>query len=195
MAYALLPFIVFIIVGGSDLVEVLFGPDWRSSGPLAQILAVGGVFQIFGYVNYWLFTRKGRLGLLWAIEAAAWVPIAVLYFVVSGRGAEWVATLYAVSLLLNWLLSTTVGLRRLGLPAMEFLRPSLRRLGLLIPVVGAGLGVSEVLARNHWHAGPTLAVASLSSLLVVALLALTPTFRSELREFLQIFAKVRRRNA
>jgi PST family polysaccharide transporter len=195
MAYALLPFIVFIIVGGGDLVEVLFGPDWRASGVLAQILAAGGVFQIFGYVNYWLFARMSRLGLLWAIEAAAWVPIAVLYFVVSGRGAEWVATLYAVSLLLNWLMSTTVGLRRLGLPAMEFLRPSLRRLVLLIPVIAAGLAVRELLARNHWPAGPTLAVASLSSLLVVAVLALTPTFRSELREFLQIFAKVRRRNA
>ena len=193
MAYALLPFLVFIIVGGADLVDVLFGPDWRSSGPLAQILAVGGVFQIFGYVNYWMYTRKGRLGLLWVLDASVWIPITALYFVFNVRGAVWIATLYAVSLVLNWLVSTLIGLRRLGLPPMEFLRPSLIRLVFLIPVVGVGLVVSEVLSHDGMGAGATLSLATGASLAVVAVLLFVPIFRREIREFIGIFANVRRR--
>ncbi|ORB31933.1 lipopolysaccharide biosynthesis protein [Mycolicibacterium parafortuitum] len=192
LAYAVLPFLVLIIVGGSDLVEVMFGADWRASGRLAQILAVGGIFQIFGYVNYWLFTRKGRLGLMWSLEASVWVPITLLYFVFSTSGAIWIAALYATSLVLNWLVSTSIGLRKLGLPAMEFLRPSLLRLAFLAPVVGAGVGVSEVLARSGWNAIWTLVAASGSSLLVVGLLVALPAFRVELREFFGVFAKLRK---
>jgi PST family polysaccharide transporter len=194
MTYGLLPFIAFIIVGAGDLVEVMFGSDWRASGQLAQILAVGGVFQIFGYVNYWLFAREGRLGLLWAFEASVWIPIAAFYFVFNANGAVWIASLYALSLLMNWLLSTVLGLRRLGLPAMEFLWPSLRRLVFLTPVIAAGLLVSEALARNGWQAGSTLAAASVSSLLVVAVLVLVPAFRREMRDFLAVLAKVRKRS-
>jgi polysaccharide transporter, PST family len=193
MTYGLLPFIALIIVGGSDLVEVLFGPDWRGSGPLAQILAAGGVFQIFGYVNYWLFARKGRLGLLWMLEASVWIPIAASYFVFNTRGAVWIASLYALSLMLNWLLSTVFGLSRLGLPAMEFLGPSLRRLVFLTPVLAAGIGVSEALANRGWSAVWTLATATAASLLVVAVVALVPTFRHELRDFAGVLANVRKR--
>ncbi|MBO0681410.1 lipopolysaccharide biosynthesis protein [Mycolicibacterium sp. S2-37] len=193
MAYALLPFLAFIIVGGADLVDVLFGPDWRSSGRIAQILAAGGVFQIFGYVNYWLYTRRGRLGLLWLLDASVWIPITALYFVFNAEGAEWIAALYAASLVLNWLVSTLIGLPRMGLPAWEFLRPSLRRLVYLLPVVAAGLIVSEILAHRGWSAGGTLATATASSLAVVAVLVLVPGFRGESREFLGIFASLRRR--
>jgi PST family polysaccharide transporter len=194
MTYALLPVLAFIIVGGSDLVEVLFGQDWRASGLFAQILAAGGIFQIFGYVNYWIFTHKGRLGLLWLLDASVWIPITAMYFVFSGRGAAWVAALYAASLVLNWLASTLIGLPRLGLPAREFLLPSLKRLVYLTPVVAVGLVVSEALAHNGWHAIWTLTAASASSLLVVAVLALVPPFRYELREFLGVLASVRKRN-
>lgn len=193
MAYALLPFLVIIIIGGDDLIEVMFGPEWRPSGPIAQVIAVGGVFQIFGYVNYWLFTRKGRLGLLWVIDASVWIPISAMYFVFNGRGAIWVAGLYAASLLLHWLTSTVVGLRKLGLPATEFLRPSLVRLGFLTPVVAGGLAVSEILTHTGWQAIWTLAASSFSSLLVVAGLTVAPTFRRELREFAGILGNVRRR--
>jgi len=195
MAYALLPFIVLIVVGGADLVEVMFGSDWRASGLLAQILALGGIFQIFGYVNYWLFTRKGRLGLLWVLEASVWIPIAALYFVFNTEGAVWIASLYALSLLLNWLVSTMVGLRKLGLPAMEFLWPSLRRLVFLVPVVAAGLAVSQALTRSGWHAGWTLSGASISSLVVVGLLMTVPLFRREVRDFAGVLANVRKRRA
>ncbi|CAN5871576.1 lipopolysaccharide biosynthesis protein [soil metagenome] len=193
MAYALLPLLAFIIVGGEDLVEILFGPDWRPSGQLAQILAVGGIFQVLGYVNYWLFTRKGRLVLLWVLDGSVWIPITLSYFIFNTRGATWVAGLYAASLLMNWLMSTGVGLRMLGLPAMELLLPSVKRLVFLAPLVVVGLVVREVLDDNAWHAGWALATASMSSLLVVAALMLVPTFRHELREFIGIFAGLRRR--
>jgi PST family polysaccharide transporter len=193
MAYALLPLLAFIIVGGGDLIEILFGPDWRGSGPIAQILAVGGIFQVFGYVNYWLFTRKGRLGLLWMIDASVWVPITASYFFLNDRGAEWIATLYATSLFLNWLMSTGVGLRLLGLPSKEFFGPSLKRLMFLTPVMAVGLVVREALAHQGWHAIWVLAGATLSSLLVVAALLLVPSFRHECREFLAVLANVRRR--
>ncbi|MBB3605036.1 PST family polysaccharide transporter [Mycolicibacterium sp. BK556] len=193
MAYALLPFLVFIIVGGADLIEIMFGPVWRPSGQLAQILAVGGIFQIFGYVNYWLFTHKGRLGFLWALDASVWVPITAMYFIFNTRGAEWVASLYALSLVLNWLVSTTIGLPRLGFPAREFLLPSLKRLVYLIPVVAIGLVVSEVLTRVGWHAIWVLTATTVSSLAVVAGLLLVPNFRSEMREFLAVLGNVRKR--
>lgn len=193
MAYTLLPFLILIIVGGADLIDVLFGPDWRASGRIAQILAVGGVFQILGYVNYWLFTRRGRLGLLWAIEGSVWIPTTAMYFVFNTRGAEWVAALYAASLLLNWLISTTLGLRRLKLPAMEFLRPSLQRLALLVPIAAVGVLVSEILAHTGWDAIWGLAAATVASLLVAAVLSFLPWFRHELSEFATILAHVRKR--
>lgn len=195
MAYALLPFLALIIVGGADLIEVLFGREWRPSGHLAQILAVGGLFQIFGYVNYWLFTRKGRLGLLWALDASVWVPITATYFIFNTRGTAWIAALYALSLLLNWLVSTTIGLPRLGLPAKDFLLPSLKRLILLLPVVAVGLAVSEVLTRSGWQAIWVLVVVTIASLAVVAALALVPSFRNEVREFLRVLGNVRKRSA
>jgi PST family polysaccharide transporter len=193
MAYALLPLLAFIIVGGEDLIEILFGQDWRPSGRIAQILAVGGVFQILGYVNYWLFTRKGRLGLLWMIEGSVWIPLIALYFVFSDRGAAWIAALYAASLATNWLMSSSLGLRLLGLPAMELIRPSLRRLMFLIPIVAAGLITRMTLAHNGWHAISALAVATLSCLLAVAALAIIPAFRQELREFGRALGNVRKR--
>lgn len=193
MAYALLPILALIIIGGAELIEILFGPEWRPSGRIAQILAVGGVFQIFGYVNYWMYTRKARMGLLWAIDAPVWIPITATYFIFNTHGAVWVAALYALSLLLNWLSSTLIGLHKLGLPALEFLKPSLVRLALLTPVVGVGLTVSEVLSRDGWSAIWTFTTATACALVVVALLLLVPVFRGELREFLQILANVRKR--
>ncbi|WP_286145554.1 lipopolysaccharide biosynthesis protein [Mycobacterium sp. IS-1590] len=194
MAYALLPLLAFIIVGGENLVEVMFGQDWRPSGRIAQILAVGGVFQILGYVNYWLFTRKGRLGLLWALEGSVWIPLTAMYFVLSNRGTVWVAALYAASLAMNWLMSTVLGLRVLGLPAMQLLRPSLWRLLFLVPVVATGLVTREVLHHSGWHATSALAIATASSVLAVAVLAFIPIFRHEVREFLAVITSVRKRN-
>ncbi len=195
MAYALLPVLALIIVGGGDLAEFMFGPTWRQAGYFAQVLAVGGIFQVFGYVNYWLFTHKGRLGLLWAFEAAVWIPITAMYFVFAGRGAVWVATLYATSLTLNWLVVTTLGLRWLGLPAKDFMRPSLIRLGFLAPVLAVGIVVRELASHADWSADRTLAAAIISSLLTVAVVAIVPTFRHELREFTSIFANLRRRES
>lgn len=195
MAYALLPLLVLIIVGGGDLAEMLFGLSWRPSGYIAQVLAVGGIFQVFGYINYWLFIRMGRLGALWAFEGVVWIFATAAYFLLAAQGAVLVAALYSAGLFMNWLAVTTLGLRIIGLPTKEFLVPSLKRLVFLAPVLTTGVVIREVLVRAGWGAIWTLFAALGSSLLAVGIGSLIPSFGRELREFITILGNFRRREA
>lgn len=193
LAYALLPLLAFIVIGGSDLSVLLFGSEWRSTGTIAQVLAVGGIFQVLGYVNYWLFAHLGRLSLLWLYEGGIWMFITAGYFVFGRKGAITVAALYSAGLLGNWLATTILGLRTLGLPANEFFSSSLKRLCLLAPALTVGCGVRLACAHSGWDSTWTVLAASASALLITfGLVAVSSSFRNELCEFFGLLDTLRR---
>ena len=148
MTYLLLPMLTLIAVGGEALIALLFGPSWVAAGPVLQVLAIGGVFQVLGYVHYWLFIQKNRLAILWYFELATWSVIVPTYFIVGSRGMVAIALLYACGLVCNWAL---VG--RFGIPRAA--RPSL-----CCPTTAVLLSFVHVCAGNFiGHGGTGIAIA------------------------------------
>lgn len=193
LACTLLPLVVFLLVGGEPLVVVLFGDPWRPAGTLTQILAIGGIYQTLGYVNYWLFVHIGRLGTLWLLETGVWVAIVPLYFAFGHLGAPIIAAVYAVGLLLNWLVVGTIGLRILHLPVAEFMVPSLRRLGVVILVATCGISGRQWAVACEVSPFWTVVASSLAALVPLPLLACSARFRRELLCFSDVMLSVVRR--
>lgn len=171
-----------IFVGGTPLVVVLFGEAWASAGWPVIILATGGLFQAVGYINYWLFVQRGRLGLLWILESISWAVAAPLYFLLSEGGATGVAATYATGLLVNWLLVSLVGLPRLDLQPRDFLVPSLCRLLWFCPPLFMGTIARELAIGAGWPSGAVLAISIVAHCLALAAsFTVNAQFRNEWR--------------
>ena len=189
LAFALIPILVLLGVGGEPLVVILLGTDWKQAGDLTQILSVGGVFQVFGYVFFWIFIQKGRLAVLWSCELVSWTVVVPLFFVLGGSGSNFVAGLYACGLVLNWLLVGTIGTASIGLPVSELMGPSFRRLSWVVVTMGAGTVARELALGRDLSSIVVLAIAVLVTAASVPLLWIAPSFRYEVRSVLSIVKK------
>jgi PST family polysaccharide transporter len=95
---------VFGFAGGqaSQIVDVLFGPQWAGVAPIFAVLSFAGGFQAVSYATYWVFLSRAMTAsnLLFSSISRAVVILALF------AGAQWgplgVATGYAISLGLVW---------------------------------------------------------------------------------------------
>jgi Membrane protein involved in the export of O-antigen and teichoic acid len=184
---ALLSTVSLVFVGGSDLLEFLFGSAWSVNDFTVEILAIGGLFQGAGYINYWLFAQAGRLGTLWGFELAVWVAVTPLYFLGSIREPSYFALIYSFGLFSNWLVVSVFGLPRLGLSPSAFLLASVRRLACVGLAAALGAGVRHCLDGLGLGVVPAIATGCLAWLAIMGLEALIfSRVRSEIVEVYRI---------
>lgn len=99
------------------LVELVLGNSWAQAVPVLQILCVGGAFQAFGYVYYWMFVAADKTGLQFRWGLVGRGGMIGLIGLGSYHGIFFVASAVSIGLLLVWLLLTifvvpTTGIRR-----------------------------------------------------------------------------------
>ncbi len=107
------PFYVFIFFHAATLIPFAFGPQWEQSVPVAQALAIGGMFSLYGVVGTSLLVGRGDvtralrfnlislgirivvlftglnfglLGFAWAIACGHFLGFVVLGLVLRGSG-------------------------------------------------------------------------------------------------------------
>lgn len=103
--------VFFVLAAVSEpAIEILLGPGWGDAATIFAILAIGGVFQAYGYVYYWIFMSKALTGLqlrftlvgrtvMIALMAVGviWGPIGVAVGSTVGQAIVWAMnTLFAI---------------------------------------------------------------------------------------------------
>lgn len=130
------PLAVGVVVYGAELVEVVFGSQWRGAGPLLQVMGVYGLVRALGDTTDPLFTGTGRPWLRTWVQAAELLLVAVLFgpLVVRGGivGAAWTVTIGAIG---AEGLALAFAIRFLGLPARKLVEALAWPLGACLPIV------------------------------------------------------------
>ena len=126
LSYGLGAVLFVLIASAHPFVSVALGKQWVGAVPILQILALGGAFQVFGYVYYWIFLALGetRLQLKWSLIGRIvmmLMMLASLPFGVLGIAAA--ATLGQVLL---WVLNTFWALPRTAVRPLPLVAAALR---------------------------------------------------------------------
>lgn len=126
------------------LTTVVLGPQWSRTVPLFQILCVGGLFQILGFVYYWMFLSSGAMR-TYLICTVITQPLAVALVIAgalhSTAGVAWGA---AAGLLVEWLVPATWGASKAIGAAGVLLRNTLRPLGVAGALAAASFGTVQL---------------------------------------------------
>ncbi|MEF3121221.1 lipopolysaccharide biosynthesis protein [Kocuria flava] len=123
-------FIVLASVAG-EFVNLLLGPGWGGVAPIFTILALGGIFQVLGYVYYWVFIVKNLTGRQLIVGGAARIIMAISIVYCVQWGAMGVAWAVTGGLILNWVFLTLFVLPFAGVIRRDFVLPALRPLIIL----------------------------------------------------------------
>ena len=147
LSYPMITTLALIAGAGDPLVHVLLGAQWQDAAVYLRLLAVGGIFQVLGYVYYWAFLSKARMRILLLCEGPGRIILVVLVAASVSHGAEWAAAGYSVGLLVIWLITSTFGARQIQVSALRLTRIALRpiAIGILAAVSG---WVAASLASN-----------------------------------------------
>lgn len=102
MVYGLVAAFGLAVPLAPQLIQIALGPNWSSSAPIFQILAIGGVAQTVSYATYWVFLSKGlsRSQFWWALVTRPFVVLCILLGALWG--IEGVAWAYSLSLVVLW---------------------------------------------------------------------------------------------
>jgi O-antigen/teichoic acid export membrane protein len=110
----------------APLTAVVLGPAWAATVPLFRILCVGGLFQILGFVYYWMFLSAGAMR-TYLVCTLVTQPIAIALIIVgvtqSTSGVAWGA---AAGLFAEWLVPATWGASKAIGAAGALLRNTVR---------------------------------------------------------------------
>ena len=126
LVHVVVVFFCFCIVNADILIRAGLGDQWGSATKVFQILAVGGCFQVAGYVTYWVFLSKGLTSenLKYSVITRPILIVSVL--VGSQWGMVGVAIGYSVGLMLLWPIGVFWVGRYTGLDAFGMLRNGFR---------------------------------------------------------------------
>ena len=182
VSYILGAAICMVAIGGESLVAVVLGTDWRYAGTVVQILAIGGLFQVVGYVNYWLFLAAGSTRVLLYCEGVSRIVMIALIVVLSNISFEAGVAGYAIGLFLVWLSSTFLGLPRIGISPKKQIGASFRPVlmygfAFLMSVVGKFIATAR--NGNDWE---ILLWSYGLAFSVLLLFLLLPDWRRDLRD-------------
>lgn len=168
-----------VAIGGKYLVEVVLGEGWAEVGVVIQLLALGGIFQMMGQINYWIFLSKGQMLTLLYCDGFAKLVILPFIYVATSYGLQVSALAYSLGLALAWLASTFLGLPRVGLSPRTFVAVA------IYPVATYVLASCCAIALREWAYSPnfgsiaTLAFSWLSFLAMLGVALFVPRVRSD----------------
>lgn len=139
------------------VIEIVLGPKWSDAAPLFAILALGGVFQVMGYVYYWSFLACGLTGLQLRYSFVTRLFMIGLIIVGALYGPTGTALAVSVSLALNWCVLSAFPMRQTGMDVGAIVRTGAR-----------GIAVNVVMAVSVWGVDAWL-VSTLAPLARVAI--------------------------
>jgi PST family polysaccharide transporter len=139
LSFPLLAVLSLLAATAAPLLTLVLGAEWTSAAGLLRTLAVGGGFQVLGYVYYWAYLAHGRPGRLFLAELPGRVIGIAIMAIGVHWGAEWVAAGGAVVQILVFAVVVLDG-RALGVPASTMLRTS----GVLLLLFGAAFVASAL---------------------------------------------------
>lgn len=188
LMYSLVPAMAFMSVASEPLVLVVLGPGWHLASVVLSILAVGGAFQIGGYVFYWALLAAGKSRVLMWCEVPLRIAMIVGTAVAAVFGPVAVAGVISIGLMLISSAGLFWGIGATGVSVRSFLsvcgRPSAL---ILVFVCLAGL-----LPRVSSH---SLSGSAVHLMILLAIAAgvfvaswLFPAYRSDYRA---VFSDVR----
>jgi PST family polysaccharide transporter len=160
------------------LTSVLLGPRWAGSVPLFRILCVGGLFQIVGFVYYWMFLSSGAIR-TYLVCTCITQPVAIALIVVGAtQGTSGVAWGAAAGLFFEWLVPATWGASKAIGAARALLVNTVRPVAIALLVAAASFAAVELTAV----AGPVaqlLAGAVLPAVVLAPLVLVVPAIRRD----------------
>lgn len=126
------------------LTAVVLGPQWSGTVPFFRILCIGGLFQILGFVYYWMFLSSGAMRTYLTCTFVT-QPIAIGLVVLGAtQGATGVAWGAAAGLFVEWLLPATWGASKAVGAARALLRNTVRPLAVAAVVAGAAFAAVQL---------------------------------------------------
>lgn len=181
LCYLLLPWLAFVAAAATPLMVVILGPRWGSGGPILQGLAIGGVFQVLGYVYYWTFLSQAKMNVLLACEAVGRSFLVLFVVLAANLGVVWVAWAYALGLCLTWLITGIFGMPRTGVSALRLIRVGLPPLWLGGSIFLGVWTMNRTLGNAGLPAVLLLAILALTGVVLMAISMASPRFRRDIR--------------
>ena len=162
----------------APLTAVVLGPAWSGTVPLFRILCIGGLFQIVGFVYYWMFLSSGVIR-PYLVCTFITQPVAIASIAVGSlHGTVGVAWGAAAGLFFEWLLPATWGAAKAIGQARALLLNTVRPLVVAATVALVSFGVVQLTA-----ALPPIvqlaAAAALAASAVLALMLCIPVLRAD----------------
>lgn len=158
-----------------ELVELVLGAQWIESATIFRLLAIGGAFQIFSHLNYWVFLSQGVTGSLLRYNLITKTLTVVAIIVASFYSVEAVALAYAASLAISWPINVFWLHRAVAMPFWVFIWSGSTVL------MGGAIAVGSVLVLRWFVSGAALSVGVPVALaLFVAVLLVSPATRPQL---------------
>lgn len=195
--YALvIPLMLLIVVGGPQLVPLLFGAQWTSSVLPAQALAVAGMLTVGASLDHGLFHGVGRPG-VWLAYAIGVEAVTVLAtFLAAPHGLPAVAVCFVgvavAATLARWPLTARV----LGVPWWRLGAPFVRALGVAALVAVAGSAVAAAARPLPDLPALVLIGAAVAVASAAGVWLLLPAAARELRDLAAgLVRRIRRRTA
>ncbi|MDM7886167.1 lipopolysaccharide biosynthesis protein [Curtobacterium sp. RHCKG23] len=191
LAYGLGAVLFMLIAAAEPFVSVALGKQWAGAAQILQILALGGVFQVFGYVYYWVFLALGqtRLQLKWSLIGR--IAMMLMMLASLPLGVVGIATAVAAGQVLLWVLNTFCALPRTAVRPFPLVVAALRP-GLIF---GTFAACSLVLQAMFPPTGPVVAlwlnVMGAAFALLLAWLC-SRHVRDDLRAIAQTVARLRK---
>jgi O-antigen/teichoic acid export membrane protein len=184
--------VLFVFVcAAAPIVSIALGRQWGAAVPLLQILAVGGAFQAFGYVFYWVFLARGYTGLQLKWSLAGRSVMVLLLFAGIHWGMLGVAVAATIGQFLLWLVMGLFALPKTGVQVGALIGASVR------PAVVYTVAAIVAVAFSPLLLGlPALLVLAIIGVEMVAVLAfaalLIPRVRQDVEEILNTVRRLRR---
>jgi len=186
LAYPATIGLAILAANAEPIIQVVLGAKWLQAAPILEVLAIGGVFQVFGYVYYWIFLSKSRMPILFACEVVGRALLVAAVIIAAPFGPFWVACAFSFGLFVVWSITSVFGLRRVNVSAKRLIAIAARPGALAVAVyLACKISAEAVIDTN---AIVRLAVAFASISLVLGAAMLFKTVRNDLR---QIFIALR----
>jgi O-antigen/teichoic acid export membrane protein len=178
------------LLGGAFLVTaslsrpifaLILGPGWGQAPTIFTILTIGGMFQVLGYVFYWIFLAKGLTGR--QLKYSTISRLLMVGFMAIGLrwGAYGVAAGASLGLFINWLMLGIFVLPHTGIKLVAIARQALR------PLTACAIEFAIVFPLSlkvDAHFSPLVSLCMLSVVAAAVLgvvVAASPAIRADLR--------------
>ena len=166
-------------------IALFLGNGWADSARIFAILAVGGFFQVMGYVYYWVFLALALTRLQLRYTVITRILMVALILLGSGWGATGVAFGVSLGLATNWLVLTLFAIPKTGVDTRRLVGTTVRPLVCHTAICGTVLLLDQVVAL-HWLPVLQLAIFVPLAMIGYAIAALIPGVRKDygmLRQF------------